>query len=160
MARVEDLPLWLRAAMKVYPWRRVAPVPRAVLKKPLAACRVALVTTGGLVAPGDPPFDASVKGGDFSYRVVRGDAEVQELAELHRSESFDHSGIAADRNLALPLDRLRELVAEGAAGDVAPRHLSFMGSLTAPGRLVKRTAPEAAALLVADAVDVALLVPV
>ena len=35
-----------------------------------------------------------------------------------------------------------------------------MGSITAPGRLVKQTAPAAAARLVADAVDVALLVSV
>jgi D-proline reductase (dithiol) PrdB len=45
-------------------------------------------------------------------------------------------------------------------GNVAPRHLSFMGSITAPGRLRTETAPEAAGLLVEDGVDVALLVPV
>ena len=27
MARIEDLPLWLRAVLKIYPWRRVDPVP-------------------------------------------------------------------------------------------------------------------------------------
>jgi len=77
-----------------------------------------------------------------------------------RSTSFDHRGIEADRNLALPLDRLRELAAEGEIGEVAPRHLSFMGSITAPNRLVRHSAPEAAEILVRDAVDVALLVPV
>jgi hypothetical protein len=35
-----------------------------------------------------------------------------------------------------------------------------MGSITAPGRLVKRTLPEAADVLVRDQVDVALAVPV
>jgi hypothetical protein len=35
-----------------------------------------------------------------------------------------------------------------------------MGSILAPGRLVKRTAPEAARRLVADGVEAALLVPV
>jgi hypothetical protein len=35
-----------------------------------------------------------------------------------------------------------------------------MGSITAPGRLAARTAPEAAELLVQDQVDIALLVPV
>jgi hypothetical protein len=34
-----------------------------------------------------------------------------------------------------------------------------MGSITAPGRLVAETAPQAADLLAADGVDVALLVP-
>jgi D-proline reductase (dithiol) PrdB len=35
-----------------------------------------------------------------------------------------------------------------------------MGSITAPGRLIKQSAPAAAALLVEDHVDVALLLPV
>jgi D-proline reductase (dithiol) PrdB len=122
--------------------------------------RTALVTTAGLVPPGLPPFEESIKGGDYSYRVIAGNAEVQALGEFHRSESFDHAGIAKDRNLAFPLDRLRELARSGEIGKPAPRHLSFMGSITAPGRLVKRTAPEAARLLVEAEVDVALLIPV
>lgn len=160
MARISDLPLWLRVFLRAYPWRRVDPVPAARLAKPLAACRVALVTTGGLVPSGDVPFDEGVKGGDCSYRVIRGDADVRTLAEHHRSESFDHAGILEDANLAFPLDRLRELAAAREIGEVAPRHLSFMGSITAPGRLTSRSAPEAAGLLVEDRVDVALLVPV
>ncbi len=135
-------------------------MPCATLHRPIGECRVALVTSGGLVAPGDTPFDEAVKGGDWSYRVIAGDAPTAALGEFHRSESFDHAGIARDRNLALPLDRLRELAASGEIGEVAPRHLSFMGSITAPGRLVKKSAPEAAALLVDDEVDIALLVPV
>ncbi len=160
MARIDDLPLWVRATLKVYPWRRVEPVPHAQLMRPLDACNVALVTTAGLVPPGEAPFDPRVKGGDASFRVVGGEAAVAELEEHHRSKSFDHSGVERDRNLALPLDRLRELAAERVIGTVARRHLSFMGSITAPGRLVRDSAPRAAALLVEDGVDVALLVPV
>lgn len=160
MARISDLPLWLRVALRAYPWRRVDPVPSARLAKPLADCRAALVTTAGLVPPGGAPFDEGVRGGDFSYRVIPGDADVRTLVEHHRSESFDHAGIREDANLAFPLARLRELAAAREIGEVAPRHLSFMGSITAPGRLVSRTAPEAAQLLVDDQVDVALLVPV
>ena len=52
------------------------------------------------------------------------------------------------------------MAAEGRIGEVNHRHLSFMGSITAPGRLVRDHAPEAARLLVSDGVDVALLVPV
>lgn len=160
MAAIDDLPLWLRATMKVYPWRRVDPVPSAMLKKPVAQSRVALVTTAGLVPIGQPPFDETIKGGDYSYRVIDGSSDVQALGDFHRSDSFDHSGIAEDRNVALPLDRLRELVRAGDIGTVAPRHLSFMGSITAPGRLIKRTAPDAANIFVEDQVDIALLVPV
>jgi predicted acylesterase/phospholipase RssA len=40
MARISDLPLWLRAVLTVYRWRRIDPVPLARPTKPLprAAC--------------------------------------------------------------------------------------------------------------------------
>jgi D-proline reductase (dithiol) PrdB len=160
MAEVSDLPLRYRLLMRTYPWRRIDPVPLARLAKPLAACRVALVTTAGLVPPGERPFDLAAKGGDCSLRVIRGDANVRRLEEHHRSDAFDHAGVLRDPNVAFPLDRLRELAATGEIGDVAPRHLSFMGSIMAPGRLARHTAPGAARLLVEDRVDVALLFPV
>jgi len=149
-----------RIFVRTYPWRRIDPVPWAPLAKPLAGCRVGIVSSAGLVLPTQEPFDAGVRGGDFSFRVIPGDADVRTLVDSHRSESFDHSGVALDSNLAFPLDRVRELADAGRIGSIAPRHLSFMGSITAPGRLVATTAPEAARLLADDGVDVALLVPV
>lgn len=160
MGSTDEFSWKVRMFLSAYPWRRVDPVPFTPLPRPLAQCRVALVTSGALVPPGEAPFDDTGLGGDCSYRVLPEDIDVAALTESHRSESFDHAGIAADRNLAFPLDRLHELATRGRIGSVAPRHLSFMGAITAPGRLIRRTAPEAAALLVADAVDVALLVPV
>jgi len=160
MPRLHDLSLSLRTALKLYRWRHLGARAWARLARPLSECRVAICSTAGLVAPGQPPFDASVKGGDFSYRVIGGDTAVASLIDTHRSASYDHAGIERDANLAFPLDRLRELAAAGTIGALAPRHLSFMGSITAPNRLVRRSAPEAAELLVADQVEVALLVPV
>lgn len=135
-------------------------MPWTVPERPLSRCRVALVSSAGLVPPGAAPFDPAVRGGDFSYRVVPRGSDLRSLTDAHRSDSFDHRGIADDPNLALPLDRLEELQARGRIGEVAPRHLSFMGSITAPARLVRSSAPEAASILASDAVDVALLVPV
>ena len=149
------LPLKYRLLLKTYRWRRIDPVPCAPLRKPLNESRVAIVTTAGLHLPSQPPFDNDVRGGDTSYRVIPNDADVSTLLEAHRSETFDHAAVQADPNLAFPLDRLREM-----GLPPAPRHLSFMGSITAPGRLIAESAPEAAQLLVDDAVDVALLVPI
>lgn len=157
---LSDLGFALRTFLKAYPWRRIDPVPRAALGKPLAACRVALVSSAGLVVPGDTPFDETVRGGDYSHRVIPAGVDVASLEEHHRSDSFDHGGIEADPNLALPLDRLHELAAEGTIGKVAPRHVSFMGSVTAPGRLMTKTVPQVVDLMTSDEVDVALLVPV
>jgi len=115
---------------------------------------------GGFVLPGQKPFDVSVRGGDPSFREIPAHVDASTLVESHRSRSFDHSGMRSDPNLAFPVDRLRELGQSGRIGSVNHRHISFMGSITAPGRLVKQTAFEAARLLAADGVDVALLVPV
>ncbi len=157
---MNEFSLPVRLFLKAYPWRRIDPVPWTPLRRPLAQSRVALVTTAGLALPGQPGFDKSIKGGDVSYREIPGDADVRTLVDTHRSESFDHAGLRADPNLVFPLDRLRELAARRRIGAVNRRHLSFMGSITAPGRLVRDTAPAAAQLLVDDAVDAALLVPV
>jgi D-proline reductase (dithiol) PrdB len=112
------------------------------------------------VAPGDRPFDPTIKGGDFSFRTIPSDVEVASLTEHHRSDSFDHRGIEDDPNVGLPLDPLHALAAACEIGEVAPRHISLMGSISAPGRFLKQTVPAIADVLVADQVDVALLVPV
>jgi D-proline reductase (dithiol) PrdB len=160
VGEVSEFPVGYWLFLAGYPWRRVDPVPRAPLRQPLTATLVALVSTAGFVLPDQPSFDQDKRGGDTSFRVIPGDATVAALIDRHRSELFDHAGIRRDQNLAFPLDRLRELAAKGRIGSVAPRHLSFMGSITAPGRLVRDTAPAVARLLVQDGVQAALLVPV
>lgn len=160
MGDLGEFPLSTRIFLRAYLWRRVTPVPWSPLRQPLSQSRVALVTSAGFVLPGQEPFDGTVRGGDTSFRVIPGDAIVADLIDGQRSESFDHGGLRADPNLAFPLDRLRELVVRGRIGRVAPRHLSYMGSITAPGRLIRETAAEGARMLVQDQVDAALLVPV
>lgn len=160
MGSLDEFSLPLRFFLRAYPWRRIDPVPWTPLAKPLSACRLALVSSAGFVAPGQAPFDESVRGGDVSFRDIPSNVNGSTLIDTHRSESFDHSGLRRDPNVAFPIDRVRELAVGGRLGAVNHRHLSFMGSITAPGRLVRDAAPEAARRLVADGVDAALLVPV
>lgn len=160
MGDLSEFSLTTRAFLKAYRWRVIDPVPWSPLRKPLSQCSVALVSTAGLVMPSQEPFNEGVKGGDFSHRVLPADAQTASLIDTHRSRTFDHQGIREDVNLAFPLERLRELERERVIGRVAPRHLSFMGSITAPARLMRESAPVAAGVLVEDGVDVALLVPV
>jgi D-proline reductase (dithiol) PrdB len=159
VARLSDLSLKNRLFMSTYRYRTLDPVPFASPRKPLSAARVAIVTTGGLHAPGQPPFDGSVKGGDVSFRELPGDVDCSTLVCAHKSDAFDQTGFSKDRNIGFPIERLREMAARGEIGTLNGRHLSFMGSITAPGRLLAETAPRGAELLAADGVDVALLVP-
>ncbi len=160
MGNLDEFSLPVRLFLKSYHWRRIKSVPWTVPTKPLSECKLALVSSAGLVTPDQEPFDESLRGGDPSYRVISSDVDLESLIDTHRSESYDHSAIRQDPNLALPLDRARELVTAGRIGSLNHRHLSFMGSITAPGRLLRDHLPEAVALLVEDGVDVALLVPV
>jgi D-proline reductase (dithiol) PrdB len=160
MVAISEMNLKLRLFMRGYPWRRLGEIEPASRTRPLARCRVALVSSAGLAAPGQPPYDSAIKGGDWSWRAIPGDIDVRSLTEHHRSDSWDHGGIEADRNMGMPLDRLRELAVGGEIGAVAPRHVSVMGSITAPGRFIRRTVPEIVEALVADEVDIALMVPV
>ena len=67
MASLDELPFRYRAFLRAYPWRRVDPVPWAPLAKPLSECRLALVSSAGLVLPDQEPFDERIRGGDTSY---------------------------------------------------------------------------------------------
>jgi D-proline reductase (dithiol) PrdB len=160
MGHINEFSRSLRLFLRTYRWRRISPVPWTPLAKPLSDCRVGIVTSAGLVEPGQEPFDDHVRGGDWSFRTLAADADVQSLIESHRSQAFDRAGLQQDKGLAFPVERLRELAEVGRIGSVSHRHLSCMGSITAPGRLIKQSAPEAAKIFVEDEVDVALLVPV
>lgn len=160
MGDMSEFSLPVRLLLRSYRWRRIDPVPWTPLAKPLSECRLALVSSAGFVAPGQERFDDTVRGGDVSFRETPCDLDPGALIDTHRSDSFDHSGMLKDPNVAFPVERARELAAGGRIASVARNHLSFMGSISAPGRLVRDTAPQIARLLAADAVDVALLVPV
>ena len=167
MALFEDLDLAERLFLKGYPFGKYAPRPSdpvtmavTPLQKSLANATIALVTTAGLSLAEQPPFNTRHKMGDSSFREFSGDISPQQLEMNHRSWSFDQTGILRDRNLVLPLDRLREMQARGEIGAIAPRHYSFMGSIVGPSKLIKESAPEVAHRLVRDGVDVVLLTPV
>jgi D-proline reductase (dithiol) PrdB len=167
LARLDDLDLAERLFLKGYPFSKYGPrhsdpttTAMTPLRKPLAECSVALVTTAGLSLPDQPPFDVTIRMGDSSFREFPADISPQ-LLEMHqRSWAFDQTGVLRDRNLAYPLDRLREMRERGEIGAIAPHHFSFMGSIVGPSKLIRDSAPEVARLLAADAVDVVFLTPV
>jgi D-proline reductase (dithiol) PrdB len=126
----------------------------ALAGRPLGERRVAIISTAGLHKRGDRPF----RPGDGSYRVIPADTAANELVMSHISVNFDRTGFQQDMNVVFPIDRLRELVAEGSVGAMASVHYSFMGAF--PPAAAEPHAQHLAGLLKADKVDAALLVPV
>jgi D-proline reductase (dithiol) PrdB len=131
-------------------------VPWAPLVKPLSACRVALVTTGGVHLDSDPPFDLASRDGDPTVRRIPADVEPRRLRISH--SHYDTRDAERDVNVLFPIERLRELAAEGRIGGVAPTHYSF-GWIRAVDPLVRETAPLVARELLEAGVDAVVLTP-
>ena len=159
MASFTELSLRDRALLAASPWRRVDP-PAWVPPLRLAGARVAIVSSAGFYRRDvDAPFRA-IPGGDTSFRVIPADADVGALVLGQTSHSFDRRALVADPASGLPIPHLHTLAGTGIIGSVAAGHISFNGSILAPGRIVKQTGPRMADILSEDQVDLALFVPV
>jgi D-proline reductase (dithiol) PrdB len=134
-------------------------VPWTPLSKPLSSCRVALVTTAGVHHADQEPFDMADSHGDPSFRVIDAARPLDTLTITH--DYYDHADADRDINVVFPAERLRELSAQGAIGEVSYVHIGFMGHIVGQHirTLTERTAPEAAGILRGAGVDVALLTP-
>ncbi len=140
-------------------WESAAAIPWTALTKPLHQCRLALVTTAGVHLRDQPPFDMTDPEGDATFRAIATDTALDDLTITH--DYYDHGDADRDLNIVFPLERLRDLVAEGTIGSLAEFHYGFMGHIigTQLSRLTGASAPEVARRLRADAVDVVLLTP-
>jgi D-proline reductase (dithiol) PrdB len=128
--------------------------------RPLSECKVALITSSGLIRRGDRPFDLGNPDGDPSYRVIPSDTDAEALTLSIVSTNWDRSGFAMDVNTVFPIDRLRELADRGVIGSLAERFYAFMGSIFDIEPIRTGSGPEVGRMLEADGVDIAILVPV
>ncbi len=140
-----------------------APIPWARLRRPLTEATVALVSTAGLSVRTEPPFDTEGERrnpwwGDPSYRVIPRTVTEADIVVSHLH--IETSYIQRDLEVALPLRLLAEAQAEGRIGRIAPSHYRFMGYLLDPTEFLERSVPAMLERMRAEAVDVALFVPV
>jgi D-proline reductase (dithiol) PrdB len=73
---------------------------------------------------------------------------------------FDTTAAQIDMNVVYPIDRLKELAADGAIGRVASPAVSFMGYFTNVFRMRDEVAPAIVDAAQRSGADAALLVPV
>jgi D-proline reductase (dithiol) PrdB len=155
MPRLDRLPQANRSNLLTFPARVNDTAPFAPLRRPLGACRLAIVTTAGLHRRADRPFGP----GEQTYRVIPSDTPAAEIVQSHTSLGFDRTAIMRDLNISFPIDRARELVARGVLGGLGPNHYSFMGALRDPALVASETGPEVGRRLREEGVDVALITP-
>ena len=123
MARPEDIPEPTRTVVTTCPCPRFDTEP-FVTGPPLAQRRVALISTAALIRRGEAPFAL----GSTEFRTVPADRPAGDILSSHPSIAHDRSGFQRDLNTIHPVDRLRELAAEGVIGGAATTHYAVMGS--------------------------------
>jgi D-proline reductase (dithiol) PrdB len=134
-------------------------VPWTPARKPLAECRVALVTTAGVHHKGEVPFDMVDPNGDPTFRVIDVSRPIGDLVITH--DYYDHSDADKDINIVFPIQRFRELESDGLIGEVTKTHYGFMGHIVGSHiqTLINQSAPHVARRLKNDAVDIVFLTP-
>ena len=155
MPRLDRLPEANRKNLLALPVQVNDATPFARLARPLAAARLAIVTTAGLHRRGDRPFGPA----DQSYRLIAADTPAVDIVQSHTSLGFDRVAIMRDVNISYPVDRLRELVGRGVLGALAPHGYSFMGAQRDVARIERETGPEVGRRLREEGVDAVLITP-
>jgi D-proline reductase (dithiol) PrdB len=155
MPRLDRLPELNRKNLLMLPVQVNDTAPFTTLAKPLAACRLAIVTTAGMHLRSDQPFGP----GEQTYRVIPSDAPAVDILQSHTSLGYDRVPIMRDINISFPIDRVRELVARRELGGLGPHHYSFMGAQREVTRIERETGPEVGRRLRGEGVDLALITP-
>jgi len=153
MARIEDIPQPTRDAVLNLRGQLFDTTPFVSGPK-LTDRRVAIVSSAALIRRGDPPFPF----GSPEVRFLPATLRPAELLMSHVSINFDRSGFQRDINTAYPIERLRDLAADGVIGGVAETHYTVMGS-TDPATMGE-TADQISGQLRQERIDAVLLSPV
>ncbi len=140
-----------------YRWAHFDDIPFTLLTKPLSACRVGLVTTSEMairgVAPPVPDDDPLRNPYWLPADTPIGDLYSLKVAYDRYATTLD------DVDSYLPLTRLRECLAEGRIGGLAPRFQTVFSQYS-QRKTLKVDAPMILEWLREDRVDVAVLTAV
>ncbi len=130
-------------------------VPWTAPRAPVSESTLALVTTSGLHHRDDDPF---VKY-DQSYRVIDAGVSEGDLLQSQSSIGFDRGLRMRDINVVFPVDRLRELVADGTVGALAPRFYSLVGAQEDSERTAETIGRLIGPLLLEQGAELVLITP-
>ncbi len=100
--------------------------------RPLSKCRVALISSAGLMRRNDE----NVSGNSDDYRRFDKTCQNRDILINHLSINFDRTAFAEDANSVLPKDILKSMAEDDTIERASDTHYSFMGA-TAPELLQK-----------------------
>ena len=137
-----------------YRWAERESAPWTPLRRPVAQSTVALVTSGGVHLADQEPFHIR---DDTSLREIPAEAPASDMRVRHFGYLTDDA--RADPNCVFPLERMRELEAEGVIGGLWDPAYSFMGGIYSVRRVEEELVPDLLGRLSAGRVDLLFLVP-
>ncbi len=124
----------------------------------LSNSRLLLISTAGGYWRGEQKsFDAANDLGDYSIRLFPTDTPFEQIDFAH--DHYEHTAVTADTQVLLPLQHLRDMVAEDKIGSLASSVISFSGYMPNVAQIVAKTIPAIIAAAQAEQADGALLVP-
>ncbi len=143
----------LYGSYSAYRWVVNQTVPWTPLSKPLARCKLALMSSGGIIYRDQPRFHRE----DASYRRIPKDAPPCDLYVWHFG--YPTADAEADANCVFPLERLRELERQGVIGELSDPAFSFMGGIYSARKVRDELAPKIIEELRSAQVEAFYLVP-
>ncbi len=127
-------------------------IPYTPFDRELKNTTIALVSTAGVHLRSQMPFDTD---GDGSYRIIPAATNVADLAVSHTH--YDHSEADRDVNCVFPIERLREMAADGTIKGVNADFFGMMGYTLKLKQVMDETAPEIARKVERSQTDLVLL---
>jgi D-proline reductase (dithiol) PrdB len=129
------------------------PPPWTPFRKPLAQCKAALMSSGGVLYRDQPRFHRE----DASYRLIPRNANRADLSIWHFG--YPTKDAEQDSNCVFPLERMREFEAEGRIGELCDPAFTFMGGVYSARKVREELAPKIVEELRRRRVEALYLVP-
>lgn len=140
-----------------YPWVSNRHAPFRPARRALPMLNLALITSAGAYIDGTEAFDASIFGGDTSFREIPIEVEAQDLKWSARG--YDPAAVQEDMNAQVPIARLKEFEGNGIIGQLNPVFWSLCGFIPNAARFASTTLPQLVERIRRYEVQAALLVP-
>lgn len=146
----------LYSPLPPYRWtdNRHLAVPWTPLTKPLQNSRVSLIASGGVHLDTQTPFHFK---DDTSIRLIPTDTATGRLRIAHFG--YPTADAQDDPNCVFPIDPVREMVADGTLGGLAPEAITFMGGIYSQRRVTEELIPAIVEKVKQQNVDLCYIVP-
>jgi D-proline reductase (dithiol) PrdB len=143
--------------LRNYPFVENIYAPFAPARRALPMLNLALISSAGAYIDGTDAFDLEARDGDVSYKEIPLEVDAEDLE--YAARGYDPTAVREDRNVQIPVDRLREYEENAVIGRLNHVWWSLSSYIPNAARVADELAPQIAERLVRYEVQSALLIP-